>query len=306
MAINSKEQLKLQVIEKKDSEPTIKDVINAQIEGFKMCLPSDMSAERLCRIAINNYRSNEKLSKCSMQSFIAALFQSAQLGLEPGIGGQAYLIPYGDKVNFQIGYQGLVKLFYRCDKSSTLDMQKVYANDKFEMQLGTEGYIKHIPTLIGDRGEVVAFYAIATMTDGHKVFKVMSKKECIEHGKAHSKSFYDKKSPWQTEPDAMCMKTVLIQLLKVMPKSIELARALDMDNTTKSKVAEDMHSVKDETDWSKTREENKKEIIEAEIVEEPKNIKVEVPDEFPGEPSAVIKQKVMKQAVIKQSSKFGV
>ena len=56
MAINSKEQLKLQVIEKKDGEPTIKDVINAQIEGFKMCLPSDMSAERLCRIAINNYR----------------------------------------------------------------------------------------------------------------------------------------------------------------------------------------------------------------------------------------------------------
>lgn len=290
----SVQTIKQELITKnQEHSPSIKDIINAQVEEFKKCLPADMSPERLCRIAVNNFRGNPKLAQCTTESFIGALFQSAQLGLEPGIGGQAYLIPYGNKVNFQIGYQGLVKLFYRFDRASTLDVQKVYEKDYFDMELGTNGYIKHKPNVTDTRGEVVAFYAIATMTDGNKVFKVMSKKECIEHGKAHSKSFYDKKSPWQTEPDAMCMKTVLIQLLKVMPKSIELARALDMDNTTKSSVSEDMHSVKDETDWSKTKEENVIDVVkEIEHQEEPIEIQQSIP--------------VTKAVIEKQKAKFSI
>ena len=83
----------------------------------------------------------------------------------------------------------------------------------------------------------------------------MTKNECIEHGKTHSKSFdkvkkeFDKNSPWYKEPDAMCKKTVLIQLMKLLPKSVEIQKALAMDNTTKSKVNIDMFNIKDETNW---------------------------------------------------------
>lgn len=267
MSTNSIAQIKNQIVTQEQNKVSIKQIIENQVNELKKCLPADITPERMCRIALNNYRQNPKLADCTTESFIAAMFMSAQLGLEPGVGGQAYLIPYKQSkkvngqwtsvmnVNFQIGYQGLVKLFYRNSNASVLETQKVYENDEFDMELGTHGYIKHKPKLSGDRGDVIAYYAIAKMKDGNSSFKIMSKAECIEHGKKHSKSFSDSSSPWQTDVDAMCMKTVVIQLLKTMPKSIEIQKALSMDNTTKLTVTENMSEVKDVTEWNNTQEE---------------------------------------------------
>jgi recombination protein RecT len=136
--------------------------------------------------------------------------------------------------------------------ASSIDMQAVYENDFFEYEFGTDGFIKHRPTL-KNRGEVIAYYAVAKLKNGGSVFKVMSKDECVEHGKTHSKSYtdgrFDKNSPWAKDLDAMCKKTVLLQLAKLMPKSVELQKALAMDNTTKSVFRPDMFEVKDETNW---------------------------------------------------------
>ena len=38
--------------------------------------------------------------------------------------------------------------------------------------------------------------------------------------------------------------------MKTLPKSVEIRKAFDMDNTTKIKVLADMSEVKDVTDWS--------------------------------------------------------
>lgn len=257
------ETVKAQII-KQEPKTTIQDIIFSQAEQFKHCLPSHITPERMCRVALTNYRLNPKLADCSVESFIAALFQSAQLGLEPGIEGQAYLIPYKNskkingqwvtkmEVQFQIGYKGLVELCYRYDGTSTLDMQKVCENDVFEYELGTDGYIKHKPALT-NRGNTIAYYAVAKFKNGDKLFNIMSKEECIEHAKKHSKT-YDKSTGtfsgvWADEEDAMCKKTVLIQLMKTMPKSIEVKRALAADNTTKTRISEDMIEIKDETNW---------------------------------------------------------
>ena len=133
-------------------------------------------------------------------------------------------------------------------------MHTVYENDIFEHSYGTDAYIKHIPSL-KDRGEAMH---IMQLLNSKMVFysKVMSKDACIEHGKTHSKVFdketktFKKDSPWAKEPDAMCKKTVLIQLTKLLPKSVELQKALAMDNTTKSVVKADMFEVPDETNWN--------------------------------------------------------
>ena len=97
----------------------------------------------------------------------------------------------------------------------------------------------------------------------------MSIDECLEHAKTHSKCYitqkwsdYDNKyikvdkpyfepnSPWAKDFNAMCKKTVLIQLAKVLPKSVELQKALAMDSTTKSRISTDMFEVQDETNWN--------------------------------------------------------
>ncbi len=272
-------KVKAKVVATQEKKMDIATFIRNQIDELGNALPSFITPERFVRIAVTATRLNPKLTRCTQMSILGALFQSAQLGLEPNVEGQAYLIPYdntkyvnGKKVvvtecQFQIGYKGYIDLFYRHGTALTLDMHTVYENDIFEYTYGTNPYLKHCPTL-KDRGEVIGYYAVATLKNGGSIFKVMSKEECIEHGKTHSKCYITKEwdsdrrcyvnvtphfapsSPWAKDLNAMCKKTVLIQLAKLLPKSVELQKALAMDNTTKSVVRPDMFDVKDETNWN--------------------------------------------------------
>lgn len=259
-------EIKQQAVVLRQKAKPIEELIKASLKELGKALPSHLNAERLVRIALTTLRLNPALAECTPESFLGALFQSAQLGLEPNIEGQAYLIPYTNsrkigenwvkikEVQFQIGYKGYIELFYRHELSSSIDMQTVYENDSFDYCYGTNSFINHRPSLT-NKGEVVGYYAIANLKSGATLFKVMGKEECIEHAKIHSKSYdktkkeFDKNSPWIKEVDAMCKKTVLMQLMKTLPKSVELQKALAMDNTTKSKVNIDMFNVKDETTW---------------------------------------------------------
>lgn len=259
-------EIKQQVVTNRQKAKPIEQMIQASLKELGKALPAHLNPERLVRIAITTIRLNPALADCTSESFLGALFQSAQLGLEPNIEGQAYLIPYSNskkvgnewikvkEVQFQIGYKGYIELFYRHELSCTLDMHRVFSNDEFEYSYGTDSFLKHKPCQEGERGDVIGYYAVAKLRNG-SIFKYMTKNECIEHGKTHSKSFdkvkkeFDKNSPWYKEPDAMCKKTVLIQLMKLLPKSVEIQKALAMDNTTKSKVNIDMFSIKDETNW---------------------------------------------------------
>lgn len=265
---------------------TIYQAINKSVDELGKALPKFMDAERLCRIAMTTIRNNPKLAECTQASILGAIFQSAQLGLEPDIEGQAYIIPYTNskkvineqgktvwikrlEAQFQIGYKGYIELFYRHGSAISIDMHTVYENDLFEYSYGTNRFLNHTPKL-KDRGEPIGYYAIAILSNGGNVFKVMSKEECITHGQKHSKTYikvkyneetnryekcephFEENSPWVTDTNAMCKKTVLIQLAKLLPKSIELQKALAMDNTTKSQVSADMFSIPDETNWEDT------------------------------------------------------
>lgn len=271
-------KLKSQIVSRKEKTTTIEEYVESKKAEIGQVLPANMTIDRFLRIAYTAIRLNPKLADCTQQSFVGALFQAAQLGLEPNVEGQAYIIPYtntkykdGKKVyvteaQFQIGYKGYIELFYRHGAALSIDMHAVYENDVCEYSYGTDSYIKHCPKL-GDRGEVIAFYAVARLRNGGSVFKVMSVQECLEHGQTHSKCYitkewdedlkryipvephFDKNSPWAKDFNAMCKKTVLIQLAKVLPKSIELQKAIAMDNTTKSLIRKDMFEVPDETNW---------------------------------------------------------
>ena len=118
------------------------------------------------------------------------------------------------------------------------DWGEVHSNDEFKYEYGTSAFLKHIPAR-GERGEVTDFYVVATLAGGGKPFLVMTKAECMEHGKKHSKTFdhktntFNSKSPWATNEIPMCKKTVAIQLFKLLPLSVELQRAIGVDETSR-------------------------------------------------------------------------
>lgn len=233
---------------KVDKPKTLVDWINSMKPEIERALPKHVDADRIARIAITTIRTNKDLQSCEPMSFIAALMQSSQLGLEPNTPlGEAYIIPYKDKgvpsARFEIGYKGLLSLAHRTGEYQTIYAMEVYANDEFDYAYGLEPYLTHKPAEEPE-GEPVKYYAVYHLKNGGREFRVWSRKKVEQHANKYSMAF--KKgwtSPWKTDFDSMAKKTVLKDLLKYAPKSIEFSRALSMDETIKHEVSEDMSEV---------------------------------------------------------------
>jgi recombination protein RecT len=229
----------------------MKSMLKKMEQEIAAALPSMVSSERFQRVALTAFSNNPKLQECDSVSFIAAMMESAQLGLEPNTPlGQAYLIPFnskdGMKVQFQLGYKGLLELAQRSGKVKTLYAHEVRENDKFEVKYGLHQDLIHEPILKGDRGEVIGYYAVYHLDTGGHSFAFMSKDEILEHAKKFSKTF--KFGPWQSDFDAMAKKTVIKQLLKYAPLSIEIQRAVSSDESVKSRISKEMDLVENEAD----------------------------------------------------------
>lgn len=242
---------------------------------IEKALPRHFSPERMVRIANTCLSTTPKLAECDPLSFFAAIIQASQLGLEPNVEGQCYILPYWNKklgcrvAQFQIGYRGLVELFWRHEKAESLTAGVVHKKDvddgSFNYDLGT-GEIHHTPDIFSDRGPAVAYYVVIAVKGGGRIPKIMSKDEVLKHAKQHSKSWDAKKKqfegPWKTDFDSMALKTVFKQAMKWAPKSVEMQHALASDETTKLGIKKDMLQIPDETDWEgkKAIEEEKKEL----------------------------------------------
>lgn len=229
----------------------MQQMMKAMEREIAAALPSMVSSERFQRVALTAFSSNPKLQECDPKSFIGAMMQSAQLGLEPNTPlGQSYLIPYGKQVQFQIGYKGMIELAQRSGRIKTIYAHEVRENDEFEMDYGLDQKLIHKPLLKGDRGDVIGYYAVYHTIDGGYSFAFMTRDEVIEFAKKKSKTFNS--GPWQTDFDAMAKKTVVKQLLKYAPISIELQQAITADSTVKTKIDPDMNLVEDETEYIDT------------------------------------------------------
>ena len=242
-------------------------------------LPSVLTPERYTRMVMTALSTNPDLQKCTPESFLGAVMQAAQLGLEPNTPlGQAYLIPRNIKgtmqVTFQIGYQGYLDLGYRSGDIAIIDAQAVRENDFFEYEYGLEPKLKFKPSLT-NRGPVIAYYAMFKTKAGGYNFLVMSKEDIEAFKKQHVDNYGSKYSPWNTSYDAMAKKTVLKQVIKYAPKKSEFARALASDETIKTDIQPNMMDVNDETEPinvtpTTTPEETKEELPdgmqEAEII----------------------------------------
>ena len=200
---------------------SIADMIKAMEPEIKKALPQVITPERFTRMALSALNTTPKLAECSQMSFLGALMNAAQLGLEPNTPlGQAYLIPYRNKgkleCQFQIGYKGLIDMVYRNDNIQTVQAQCVYENDEFEYELGLEPKLVHKPAL-KDRGNLILVYALWKAKNGGFGFEVMSKEDIDIHARKYSQSFSSSYSPWKTNYEEMAKKTVIKKCLKYAP-----------------------------------------------------------------------------------------
>ena len=242
------DNLKNQLQTKGENKPAKADSMTVMLKKMskeiERALPAHINSERFQRVALTAFNGNPKLQACDPVSFIAAMMQSAQLGVEPNTPlGQAYLIPYGNQVQFQISYKGLLELAQRSGQFKTIYAHPVYENDEFEVVYGLDQKLIHKPTFT-NRGEVIGYYAVYKLLNGGESFFFMPKEDVLNHAKSKSKTF--KSGPWQTDFDAMALKTVIKQLLKYAPLNVELAKTISNDESVKKEINEDMDLVKNE------------------------------------------------------------
>ena len=233
-------------------QKTMKDLIKSMEGEISKALPSAITPERFTRMVLSAISSNPKLAECTPKSFLAAMMNAAQLGLEPNTPmGQAYLIPYKNKgvmeIQLQIGYKGLIDLAYRSDVT-IIQAHEVCENDEFEYELGLDPVLKHKPALT-DRGDVILYYATFKTKNGGYGFEVMSVDDIKKHASKYSQSFNSSYSPWTSNFDEMAKKTVIKKCLKYAPLKSEFAKQISTDETIKTNISEDMYAEPDETDY---------------------------------------------------------
>lgn len=227
---------------------TLADQLQAMVPQFAKALPRHMSPDRLARIALTLYRQNPGLAQCSPQSFFGALMQAAQLGLEPGLVGHAWLVPFNNKrtgqkeVQFIIGYQGMIDLARRSGQILSLMAKEVFVNDHFKLIYGLHEALEHVPwhlredKKIDEPGEFRGVYFIAHLKDGGHIINYMPAAEIEEH-RVRSKSPDD--GPWKTDYMAMAKKTIVRNTFRWLPVSIEVREQIEARDESVRMTVED-------------------------------------------------------------------
>lgn len=197
-----------------------------RIGQIKSVVASNVTPEKMARIALNELRSSPYLAKIALQnpgSFVNAVLQASHLGLEIGGAlGQAYLVPFKGEIKMMPGYRGLISLSRRSGEISNINAYVVYEHDEFDMELGLEIKVRHKPKITGSRGEPMLVYMIAHFKDGGNHFEWMTIDEVMSIKARSSAVKSGGTTPWDTDRDEMIKKTVIRRGWKYLPMSIEM------------------------------------------------------------------------------------
>ena len=212
---------------------SIFDLIERQKPALERALPKvGITADRFIRVVHTQLRMNPALADCTPASLLGAVMLSAQLGLEPGPLGHAYLVPFRNnkldrmECQFIVGYKGLVNLAYRAN--IVLVAYTIHENDLFEQDYGTD-YVSHKVPLSGSRGQVIGAWAKAVLPGGRRLTRVLTKEEIEAH---RGRSRAANSGPWVTDYEAMAAKTAARALCAFVPLDTVSLTALAADEST--------------------------------------------------------------------------
>jgi len=194
-----------------------------------------VSAERLIKTAclLVTSKNGDALSKCSPESMLRAIVDCARFGIDPAF-GRAYLIPYANEAELQLGYLGLVELAKRSGEIKSIVAELVQEGDDFEVEVGTDPKFVHRPKFKGEGKDFIRVYALAVFNDGHFEYTVLSKADVENIRTKFSKA---PNSPaWAKSYGEMAKKCAIRRLCKTLPLTIEAMTAIEEDDRRNSVI----------------------------------------------------------------------
>lgn len=202
---------------------------------FAQMLPQFLQRQssRLFAVALRAIK-DQKLAQCQPITVVAAVIQSAELGI-PIDNTHGALVPFRDNdkkiINCQFiaMYRGLMMSVRRGGEIRQFSAENVFAGDVFRITYGTQRRLHHVPDYDAKRTKdtLLGAYATARWKDGTVDFDYLSLDELLAI-KARARA---QKGPWAHPRDffEMTKKSALRRLCKKLPLSTEMAAWLDAD-----------------------------------------------------------------------------
>lgn len=202
------------------------------LDAVTPSLPSDFNKDRFIQNAVAVISANTDLLKYNRAELLTCMTKASFLGLD-FMNQEAWLVPYGSHVQFQMGYKGACKFV---KKYSIRPLRDVYAKavrkgDDIKYGVSADGnpYIEWNPVPFNG-AEIIGVFAVAYFADGGILYEVMSKEEVerIRHISRCGGS-----GPWKDHWEQMALKTVLKRLAKNIETdfdNIDQKNAWDSDN----------------------------------------------------------------------------
>lgn len=224
-----------QIEKRRTPANTLAELLMGQKDQIALAIPKHMTADRMLRVSMTALRTTPKLAECTPQSFLSCVMSAAQLGLEPNTPlGHCYLIPRKNnktkvtECTLLIGYQGMQDLARRSGQLRRIHAYVVREGDHFTWTLGINPDIQHTPASGNESKPITHAYAVARLKDGDDVFAVLTRGE-IEKRRKRGASGSGVKTPWDTDYDAMALKSAVRALWTFLPKSAEMAMAVSVE-----------------------------------------------------------------------------
>ncbi len=241
---------------------TLTNNLDASLTAVSKALPKDFNHARFLQNTIAVIKNNPQLTKYNSNDLLSGALRGAYLGLD-FMSSECWLVPYGQSVNFQIGYKGAQKLAKKYSVRPLADIFAKEVRQGDELDYGirdNKPYIEYKPLPFND-GEFVGCFAMAIFKDGGILYEVMSKADV---DKIRKTSKAGQSGPWKDFYGEMAKKTVLLRLSKQIEidfESVEQRESFDEGN----KVDFDYKPTADVHDPFATKEEDVIDSVAVEI-----------------------------------------
>lgn len=174
---------------------------------------------------LNLYNGDINLQKCEPMSVIASSMVAATMDLPVDKNlGYAWVVPYGNKAQFQMGYKGYIQLALRTGQYKSINVIEVHEGELVRWNPLTEELTIDFEKKASDA--IIGYAGYFELLNGFKKSTYWTKDQIEAHRKKFSKSPFG----WNKDFDAMAKKTVLRNMLsKWGILSIEMQNAYSAD-----------------------------------------------------------------------------
>lgn len=181
------------------------------------------------------YQSDTALQECDPNKIILEALKAATLKLPINKQlGFAYIIPYKGIPQFQLGYKGYIQLAQRSGQYRYINADVVYEGEQV-----TYDRITGMLMITGEATSdtPIGYFAYFQLLNGFEKCVYWMREKVEAHAKRYSKAWNRQNSPWNTNFDAMALKTVIRNIIsKYGVMSVEFANAVAEDTSVEERI----------------------------------------------------------------------